>query len=126
YYNVEDLNSWKLRQGNDYRGPPRANFIAAANHIRNLLDGKSINWAAIGGLPLLCLGSRRDMMDIHIVYEAKEYNRLLKKLEHDQRIRLPKGMNSLFPAKILIQTGPQFKDNCTESRDVEVNLLPPG
>ena len=85
YYNLEDLNGWKQRQGREYRGPPKANFLAAANHIRNLLDGKSIKWAAIGGLPLLCLGSRREMMDIHIVYEAKEYNRLLRKLEHDQR-----------------------------------------
>jgi hypothetical protein len=42
-------------------------------------------------------------------------------------IRLPDGMNSLFPAKILVRTGPAYKDEgCTQTADIEVDLLPPG
>lgn len=42
-------------------------------------------------------------------------------------VRLPKGMNALFPTKILLRTGPAFKDRgCTENVDVEVDLVPPG
>jgi len=43
------------------------------------------------------------------------------------RVRLPNGMNSLFASKLLVSTGPKFKDaGCTENVDVEVNLCPPG
>jgi hypothetical protein len=36
-------------------------------------------------------------------------------------------MNPLFPAKVLIRTGPLFKDaGCTENADVELDLVPPG
>lgn len=36
-------------------------------------------------------------------------------------------MNSLFPTKLLIATGPNHKDvGCTENVDVEVDLVPPG
>ncbi|KAF2467661.1 uncharacterized protein BDR25DRAFT_327225 [Lindgomyces ingoldianus] len=127
YYDVEDYNSWKRKQGKNFKRPPRANFLAAATYIRNLLDGKSFNWAAVCGLAMLCLGSRREMHDIHIVYDDRDYQRMKMKLEKDQRARLPKGMNSLFPAKILLGTGPNHKDsNCTENADVEINLVPPG
>ncbi|KAF2728310.1 hypothetical protein EJ04DRAFT_538491 [Polyplosphaeria fusca] len=126
YYDVEDFKRWKRSQGSAFKCPPRANFLAAANHMRNLMDGKSINWAAMGGLAVLCLGSRREMPDIHIVYDAKDFQKLQKKLESDQRVRIPKGMNALFPAKLLVATGPQHKDNCTENAEVEVNMVPPG
>jgi hypothetical protein len=36
-------------------------------------------------------------------------------------------MNPLFPSKILISTGPKFKDaGCSETVDVEVDLIPSG
>jgi hypothetical protein len=36
-------------------------------------------------------------------------------------------MNSLFPAKLLVATGPRYKDaGCTENVDVEVDLVPSG
>jgi hypothetical protein len=36
-------------------------------------------------------------------------------------------MVPLFPAKILIATGPKYKDaNCIENAEVEVDLVPPG
>jgi hypothetical protein len=36
-------------------------------------------------------------------------------------------MNPLFPTKILIQTGPAYKDvNCSATALIEVNLIPPG
>ncbi|KAF2268835.1 hypothetical protein CC78DRAFT_354342 [Lojkania enalia] len=126
YYNVEDFNIWRRKQGRNLKSPPRANFLAAANHVKNLLDGKSINWAAFGGLAILCLGSHREMPDIHIVYDAQDFPKIQKRLELDRRVRLPRGMNSLFPAKVLVSTGPQYKDKCTENADIEVDLIPPG
>lgn len=143
YYDVESFKEWKRKQGKAYKSPPRANFFAAANHIKNLLDGKKINWAVFGSLAMLCLGSRREMPDIHITYDDRDFQRLKIKLEADQRyrdpqayrlseayrnrVRLPKGMNSLFSSKLLVMTGPKFKDaNCTESMDIEVDLVPPG
>jgi hypothetical protein len=45
----------------------------------------------------------------------------------DCRVRLPDGMNSLFPAKILVRTGPAYHDEgCTQAADIEVDLIPPG
>jgi hypothetical protein len=36
-------------------------------------------------------------------------------------------MNALFPIKVLLGTGPNFKDTgCTENVDVEVEFVPPG
>ncbi|KAH7130386.1 hypothetical protein B0J11DRAFT_401866, partial [Dendryphion nanum] len=125
YYSVDYYNNWKSKQRR--RGPPRANFLAAATFIRNLLDGKKINWAAMGGLAMLCLGSRRDMPDMHIVYEDREFERIKTKLEADPRVKLPKGMNTLFASRVLIRTGPDYKDiGCTENLDVELILVPPG
>ncbi|CAI6342117.1 unnamed protein product [Periconia digitata] len=127
YYDTADFSNWKRKQGSLYRIPPRSNFLAAINHIRLLLDGKKINWAAMGGLAMLCLGSRREMPDIHIVYDDREYSRLKAKLEGDARIRLPTSMNPLFPSKILVSTGPKFRDTaCSENIDVELDLIPPG
>jgi hypothetical protein len=46
---------------------------------------------------------------------------------NDGSVRLPEGVNSLFPAKILVRTGPAYKDEgCTQAADVEVDLVPPG
>lgn len=127
YYNVEDYNTWKRKQGKDFRSPPRANYIAAANHIKDVLDAKKLSWAAMCGLAMLCLGSRRDMPDIHIVYDDRDFQRIKTKLEADKRVSLPKGMVPLFPAKILIATGPRYKDaSCIENAEVEVDLVPPG
>lgn len=143
YYDVDGFNKRKREQGNTYRIPPRANFLLAANYIKNFLDGKKFNWAAMGGLAMLCLGSRREMLDIHIVYDDRDFQRIRAKLEGDQRyvplqqhlvlqaygirVRLPKGMNSLFPSKLLIATGPKYNDaGCTENAEVEVDLVPPG
>ena len=83
YYNPDYYNNWKLKQKR--RGPPRANFLAAANFIRNLFDGKKFNWAAMGGLAMLCLGSRREMPDMHIVYDDSDFQRIKAKLESDPR-----------------------------------------
>lgn len=85
YYNVDDFNNWKRKQGREFKSPPRANFLAAANYIGSLLDGKKCNWAAIGGLAMLCLGSRREMPDLHIVYDDRDFPRIKVKLESDRR-----------------------------------------
>jgi hypothetical protein len=42
--------------------------------------------------------------------------------DHD-RVRLPNSMNPLFPSKILVSTGPRFRDaGCTENIEVEVEM----
>ncbi|KAF2645955.1 hypothetical protein P280DRAFT_503972 [Massarina eburnea CBS 473.64] len=126
-FDVADFNHWKRKQGSAYKSPPRANLLAATNHIRNVLEGKKINWAVVGSLAMLCLGSRRSMPDIHVVYDDREFSRIKLKLESDRRVRLQKSMNPLFPSKLLISTGPKHRDaGCTENVDVEVNLIPPG
>jgi hypothetical protein len=52
---------------------------------------------------------------------------LIQDLANKCSIRLPEGMNSLFPAKVLIRTDPAYKgEGCTHSADVEVDLVPPG
>lgn len=95
YYSVEDYVNWKRKQGKDLRSPPRANFLAAANYIRNLFDGKKFNWAAMGGLAMLCLGSRREMADIHIVYDDRDFQRIQAKLEADSRYTLTSNLEWL-------------------------------
>ncbi|KAF2871728.1 hypothetical protein BDV95DRAFT_47673 [Massariosphaeria phaeospora] len=127
YYNAEEYISGKKNQGKNVRNPPGANFLAAANHIRKFFDGKNFNWAAFGGLAIHCLGSRREIADIHIVYDDRDFHRIQTKLEADSRMRLPQGMNALFPSKLLLSTGPKYKDaGCTENMDIEVNIVPPG
>lgn len=43
------------------------------------------------------------------------------------RTRIPREMNALFPAKVLVGTGPSHKDNgCMEEVEIEVNLIPSG
>ncbi|KAF2703572.1 hypothetical protein K504DRAFT_173185 [Pleomassaria siparia CBS 279.74] len=127
YYNVDEYNTWKRRQGQNFRCPPRENYIVAANHIKDVLDSKKLSWAAMCGLAMLCLGSRRDMPDLHIVYDDRDFQRIKSKLESDKRVSLPKGMVPLFPVKILIATGPKYKDmTCTENVEVELDLVPLG
>jgi hypothetical protein len=42
-------------------------------------------------------------------------------------VQIPEGMNPLLPSKILVSTGPAYRDlGCTEFRTVEVNMIPPG
>ncbi|KAF2273493.1 uncharacterized protein EI97DRAFT_383389, partial [Westerdykella ornata] len=108
--------------------PLRPNFVAAARYIKSFFYGKDFVWAAIGGLVMLCLGHhRREMFDIHIVYDVADYRRMKLKLEADRRATLPDGMNSLLPSKVLLRTGRFVKDpGCTEDLDVEINLVPSG
>lgn len=81
----------------------------------------------MGGLEMLCLGYRRGMPDLQIAYDDKDFHRIKAKLESDQRVRLPEGINSLFPARLLVRTGPAFKDkDCRHSGDIEVDIIPPG
>jgi len=85
YYNVDEYNNWKRKQGSNFRSPPRANYVAAATHIRDLFDSKKLSWAAMCSLAMLCLGSRRDMPDLHIIYDDKDFQRIKTKLEADKR-----------------------------------------
>lgn len=85
YYDVENYNGWKRKQGKDFKCPPRPNYVAAAIYIRNLFDGKNFKWAVLGSLAMLCLGFPRAMPDIHIVYDDRDFKRIKEKLEADQR-----------------------------------------
>ncbi|KAJ8109943.1 hypothetical protein OPT61_g7083 [Boeremia exigua] len=125
YYNVDDFNKYKKTQGRCL--PPRINVLAAATHIQALLDAKKLTYGFMGGLPMLCLGYKREMPDLHIAYDAREFERLKAKLETDRRIRIQTGLNSLLPFKILIWTGPEFKDQgCSVSASIEMDFVPSG
>jgi hypothetical protein len=89
YYDLEDFNSWKRAQGLKFRVPPRPNFLCAAGHITSFLDGHNFTWAALGGLAIFCLGSHRNMFDIHIIYDHREFRRMKEKLELDKRYFRP-------------------------------------
>jgi hypothetical protein len=39
----------------------------------------------MGGLEMLCLGYRREMPDLQIAYDDKDFHKIKSKLEHDQR-----------------------------------------
>ncbi|CAO2654576.1 Nn.00g113090.m01.CDS01 [Neocucurbitaria sp. VM-36] len=126
YFNVE-IKQQKKQQANGIEIPPRANFLAAADHIRYLFESKKFTYAVMGALEMLCLGYRREMPDLHIAYDDKDFNKIKVKLEGDKRIQLPDGMNPLFPSKLLVSTGPAFKDaGCTSAATIEVYLIPPG
>jgi hypothetical protein len=85
FYNVEDFMTQKKLQEKDIRVPPKANFLAAANHIRNLFEGKKFVYGVMGGLEMLCLGSRREMPDLQIAYDDRDFHRIKAKLEGDHR-----------------------------------------
>ncbi|KAK7187657.1 hypothetical protein PSPO01_06391 [Paraphaeosphaeria sporulosa] len=127
YYDVDDYLRWKRSQGKNNKIAPRPNLLAATNWLRKFFDARKTNWAAMGSLAMLCLGARREIPDIHVVYDDKDFQRIRMKLETDPRVRLPKDMNSMFSSKLLISTGPKHNDaGCTENADIEVEMIPPG
>ncbi|KAI8942402.1 hypothetical protein NX059_000476 [Plenodomus lindquistii] len=127
YYSMEEFAEERIYNGTGPRIPPQANFLAAVNHIRDLFEHKKFLYGMAGGFEMLCLGYRREMPDLHMVYDDKDYVRIKKKLEADRRILLPDGMNPLFPFKVLVRTGPAYQDlGCHEVATIEVNMIPPG
>jgi hypothetical protein len=85
YYSVEDFMKQKRQRATEAIAPPRANLMAAANHIRSLFEGKKLTYGVMGGLEMLCLGSQREMPDLHIAYDDRDFHRIKAKLEGDQR-----------------------------------------
>jgi hypothetical protein len=85
FYNVEEYMKHKRTQEIRLRIPPRNNFFAAANYIRNLFENKKIGYGFMGGLAMLCLGHRRDMPDLQIAYDDKDFHRIKFKLDGDRR-----------------------------------------
>lgn len=83
HYNVDDFDNYKRKQGKCL--PPRTNVLAAASHIQALFDAKKFTWAFMGGLAMLWLGYKREMPDLHIAYDDRDFIRLKSKLESDQR-----------------------------------------
>ena len=83
YYDVDDFNNYKRKQGKCV--PPRTNVLAAASYIQALFDAKKFTCGFMGGLAMLCLGYRREMPDLHVAYDDKDFERLKAKLESDQR-----------------------------------------
>jgi hypothetical protein len=84
-YNVDDYIKQKKQQGKEVRVPPKTNFLAAANHIRTLFDAKKFVYGVMGGFEMLCLGNQREMSDLQIAYDDKDFHRIRSKLEGDQR-----------------------------------------
>lgn len=89
HYDVEDYKRWKKSQGKALKIAPRANVLAAANWVRIFFDARKTNWAALGSLAMLCLGARREMPDIHIVYDDKDFQHIRMKLQADPRYDRP-------------------------------------
>lgn len=88
YFNVE-VNQPKKQETKGVAIPPMANFLAAADHIRQLFESKKFAYGIMGGLEMLCLGHRRVMPDLHIAYEDKDFNKIKVKLEADKRFGSP-------------------------------------
>jgi hypothetical protein len=85
YYNIEDFTKQKRQQEKDIKIPPKENFLAAVDHIRKLFEGKKFTYGIMGGFEMLCLGYRREMPDLQIAYDDKDFHKIKSKLEHDQR-----------------------------------------
>lgn len=83
YYDVDDFNDYKRKQAKCL--PPRTNVLAAACHIQKLFDAKNFMYGFMGGLSMLCLGYKREMPDLHIAYDDKDFERLKSKLGNDRR-----------------------------------------
>jgi hypothetical protein len=85
YYNLEDYNAWKRNRGLKYRALPWPNFLCAVDYVTGVLDGHGVTWAAVGGLSMLCLGQTRNMFDLQIIYNRREFRKLECVLESDRR-----------------------------------------
>ena len=85
YSNAEEVNKQKRHQVKDVQIPPRTNFLAAADHVRHLFESKKFAYGVMGGLEMLCLGYRREMPDLHIAYDDRDFNKIKVKLEADKR-----------------------------------------
>ena len=85
YYDVDDYKKWKQGRGKKNPVAPRPNLLAAVSWLRRFFEARKTNWAAMGSLAMLCLGARREIPDIHIVYDDREFERIKKKLQSDPR-----------------------------------------
>lgn len=83
YYNAEDLQ--KRQGGGATKVPPKANLLAAVNQIRGLFERKKLVYGVMGRFEMLCLGHRRDISDLQIAYDARDFHRIKAKLEGDPR-----------------------------------------
>lgn len=92
HYNVDEFNEYKRKLGKYV--PPRTNMIAAASYLHAFFNAKKFIWGFMGGLPMLCLGYKREMPDLHIAYDDKDFERLKSKLESDQRYALVSSTRS--------------------------------
>ncbi|KAF1830984.1 hypothetical protein BDW02DRAFT_601183 [Decorospora gaudefroyi] len=127
FHNVGEVSLQKRQEKKRAGVPPQANLIAAASYVRQFFESKRFTYAIMGGFEMLCIGHCREMSDLHIAYDDKDFSRIKAKLAKDKRMHLPDGLNDLFPSKILVQTGPPHHDiGCTASAMIEVNLVPTG
>jgi hypothetical protein len=85
YYDVEDFTRQKRQQEKETKVPPKANLLAAADYIRKLFEGKNFSYAFMGGLEMLCLGHGREMPDLQIAYDDKDFHKINSKLDSDHR-----------------------------------------
>jgi hypothetical protein len=85
YHNVGPVNKQQRGQGRVSRIPPQTNVVAAASYIRQLFERKNFSYGLMGGLEMLCLGHRREIPDVHIAYDDKDFSRIRAKLEKDHR-----------------------------------------
>jgi hypothetical protein len=84
-YDVEELNRQKRQQEKMWKAPSQANILAAVSHIRQLFENKKYPYAILAGLEMLCLGHQRELQDLHIAYDDKDFVKIKAKLDADKR-----------------------------------------
>ena len=85
HYDVDEYKKWKRGKGKAFKIAPRPNLLAAASWLHKFFEARKTNWAVMGSLAMLCLGARREMPDIHVVYDDKDFQRIKMKLQNDPR-----------------------------------------
>jgi hypothetical protein len=83
--NIEQSNGQQRAQGRVSQVPPQVNVIAAASYVRQVFEHKRFTYGIMGGIEMLCLGHRREIPDVHIAYDDKDFNRMKAKLGKDHR-----------------------------------------
>lgn len=65
--------------------PRRVNVVAAASYVRKIFESKRLAYSIMGGFQMSCLGNGREVSDVQIAYDDRDFDRIKKKLEADPR-----------------------------------------
>lgn len=82
---LENSVQKKPQQGAKDRMPRRVNVVAAASYVRKIFESKRLAYSIMGGFQMSCLGNGREVSDVQIAYDDRDFDRIKKKLEADPR-----------------------------------------